>query len=376
MGTDKSFAQKIAQTFQGRVKRDEFELEGVPRSELRVDGTYRGRTLRFWVFEDRCLVEGSTTMKLPLAVSYNSIFAPIDKRVTNTLPAGAMPVYRARVLKGGKEIVPDTLPTLRSNLRVLWDDDETRHQLLALQLRAGEFLALTKRPLFSDGPPSFYFLHRSRDLERLERRLDTLFKMLPAVPSEAIQARRVSDTAYRIKLDRQGSRRSATEPRHRFGGSLADAPKCPNCRTAVHLILEIDTKDPKLRRGPLGRRLFPVLYCLNCMSWGTLYVDYAGKKLRIVRQDKADKVNADDPLEERPVSLTKLASPKTSASKIGGSPVWLQGTAVPECVRCDKPMSFFGQLKSLPTLGFGDDGVLYAFVCVDCNVSASLIQSR
>jgi hypothetical protein len=104
-------------------------------------------------------------------------------------------------------------------------------------------------------------------------------------------------------------------------------------------------------------------------------VDHSGAKLRIVRQETAETVNADEALEERAVSLAPLSSPKGSASKVGGWPAWLQGPAVPDCARCSKPMAFFAQLGSLPTLSFGDDGVLYSFVCLKCGVSASLIQS-
>ena len=375
MKTPKEFAREIAHAYQGRLKRDEFEVPGTARSEVRVDGTHRGRQLRIYVFPDGCLVEGSTKRRMPATVALNCAFPPFDNPVTDALPAGALPVFRGHSYRGGEEFTPEELPALRNELRALWEDHRNREALLALQLTSREFLLLTEQPLFGNGPSAFYFLHRSSDLEHLARRLDTLFELLPDVPAGAIDAKRITDTAYGIKVGRGASQPTATQ-RHHFGGTLADGPKCPNCATPIHLILTIDTHDPKVRLRKIGRRHFPVLFCLNCMSWGTLYVDYGGKALRVLQQDKADKVNADDAIEERAVSLAPLASPNTSSAKVGGSPKWLQGPAVPVCVRCDKPMGFLAQLKSLPTLAFGDDGTLYSFVCLKCKVSASLIQSH
>lgn len=118
MKTGNSFARELAQAYHGRVKRDEFETPGVTRCEFRVDGTHRGRPLRFWVFDDGCVVEGATTQRMALAVAFNGAFARVDKRVKDGLPAGAMPVFRVRNIREGQDFPTETL-VLASLLRLI-----------------------------------------------------------------------------------------------------------------------------------------------------------------------------------------------------------------------------------------------------------------
>jgi hypothetical protein len=375
MERSKALAREIARAYEGKLKRDELGVQGMPVCEFVVRGRHRGRPLTFRVFDGGCVVEGATTWKPAVGFSWNRPMARIDRPIKGALPKGAMSVFHVMYLKGGRELPPPGLEALREELRTIWKDEQSREALLALRLKGSEFLVHLARPMFGDGRPHFYLVHRSTDLSELNRRLDVLAELLPAVPEGADVAKRVSDRAHRIKIG-AGKGRGASASRHHFGGSLETALVCPNCGTPIHLILTIDTSDKALRLAKVGRRSFPIVYCLNCMSWDPLYVDYSADALRIVRQPKAERVNDDDALEERTVALAPLASPHTSASKVGGSPKWLQGPAVPDCARCAKPMTFFAQLKSLPTLGFGDDGVLYSFVCPKCKVAATLIQSH
>lgn len=127
-----------------------------------------------------------------------------------------------------------------------------------------------------------------------------------------------------------------------------DCRSAANCRTSVHLLLTIDTGDEGLSLPKLGRRRLPVLYCLNCMSWRPLYIDYSAETPRVVSQAKEERANDDLLLDERPVYVAPLASAHTSTSKVGGAPKWLQGPEVPQCTGCAEPMTFFAQLRSLP----------------------------
>jgi hypothetical protein len=375
METIKSLAREIARAYGGKMKRDELGVLGMPVCYFVVKASHRGRPLTFRVFDGGCVVEGATTWKPAVGVCWNRPMERIDRPVKGALPKDAMSVFHAMYLKGGKELPPPGLETLRHELRTIWKDDQSREALLALRLKGNEFLVHLTKPMFSDGRPHFYLVHHSTDLSELSRRLDVMAELFPPVRGGADVAKQVSDRAHRIKIG--AAKKGVTSAsRHRFGGSLETALICENCRTPIHLILTIDTSDKALRLPKLGRPSLPIVYCLNCMSWDPLYVDYSADALRIVRQSKAEKVNDDAALEERAVSLVPLASPKTSASKVGGSPTWLQGPAIPDCIGCKEPMTFFGQLKSLPTLSFGDDGVLYSFVCPDCKVSATLIQSH
>jgi hypothetical protein len=366
----KSFARELARVFRGKVKRDESSgVLGTPDQHFVVKGSHRERPFTFQVFEGGCIVEGATTRKPAYPFTWNCSFERFDRRIDG-LPQGAMPAFHGWYLKGGEELPPPNLEALRDELRAFWDNQQSRAALQSLALRPNEPLLLLRHPMFGDGRPHFYMVHRSTDLAALAKRLEALAEFLPPAPEGAEIANRVSDRAFRIKISAR-----AGASAHRFGGSL-DTPPCANCLTPIHLMLTIDTSDTSLRLPKLGRRSLPILYCLNCMSWDFLYVDYSAEALRVVRQPKEEKVNEDAALEERAVSLTPLTSPDTAVSKVGGSPKWLQGPNIPDCARCAKPMMFFAQLRSLPDLSFGDEGTLYAFVCASCKITATFIQSH
>jgi hypothetical protein len=62
--------------------------------------------------------------------------------------------------------------------------------------------------------------------------------------------------------------------------------------------------------------------------------------------------------------------------KLGGNPDWLQGPDVPACPDCKAPMSFYGQLDSVgDAMTIADVGMVYVFVCFDCNETKSVLQS-
>ena len=365
----RALARALAAKYGGRVKRGDFALPDLCDAEFVIKGARRAAKALYFeaVFDGGCLVGGTTRTKPPIPFSFNRHFFRMQERVAD-VRGEAMPAYRGD-LGFRRDHPPETVRSLQEYLGALWQDERSRRLLRALQLTKRELLALLHGPLWEHGLPTAYLLQHSTDLGLLESRFEILDELLPPPAPQLLLAPRITEQAYRMKIGARGAG-------HRFGGKLNPPLACPNCRTPVHLILTIDTQDPALRLPPLGRRYLPVVYCLNCMSWGTLYVDYANDALRLVRQDKADKVNDDDDLEERGVSLAALASPASSASKIGGSPSWLQGPQVPQCARCEKPMAFLAQLKSLRGLAFGDEGVLYCFVCRACGIAASFIQSH
>jgi hypothetical protein len=269
--------------------------------------------------------------------------------------------------------------TAEEEARAAWRTQRARKALARLALDESEVLAIAPRSILSfAAESSFLLVHRGSDFTALDARLDALGELFPnrAVESPPRPTPVISAVAYRI-----GIRRSAVapneRPRHWFGGTLGHDLKCRNCRTPMHLLLTIDSRAPGVALPPLGRRDFRIAYCLNCMTFpGLLYVDYSKPRLRVIRQAKEERANEDEALDARTVTLTRIESATRSVSRIGGTPNWIQSPKVPECTRCRRPMAFFAQLRSMPDLGFVDDGTLYTFVCVRCKVSASLIQSH
>lgn len=62
--------------------------------------------------------------------------------------------------------------------------------------------------------------------------------------------------------------------------------------------------------------------------------------------------------------------------KLGGTPDFIQGENWPECSCCGERMTFYAQLDSInDEFCIADCGMIYTFVCLDCNEVESFIQS-
>jgi hypothetical protein len=64
-----------------------------------------------------------------------------------------------------------------------------------------------------------------------------------------------------------------------------------------------------------------------------------------------------------------------SRHKIGGDPDFIEGMESPTC-DCGVEMTFYAQLDSLnEKYNIGDAGMIYIFLCFDCFISKSIVQS-
>ncbi|MBM3469093.1 MAG: DUF1963 domain-containing protein [Alphaproteobacteria bacterium] len=85
------------------------------------------------------------------------------------------------------------------------------------------------------------------------------------------------------------------------------------------------------------------------------------------------------PLNDEAANLPKFkwASEKVgSRHQLGGTPTFIQQEEWPDCPSCSNKMSFYGQLDSLnDEFVIADCGMLYVFLCFDCNETISIIQS-
>lgn len=63
--------------------------------------------------------------------------------------------------------------------------------------------------------------------------------------------------------------------------------------------------------------------------------------------------------------------------QIGGEPKFLQDSIYPNCPKCKKQMTFYGQFDSInDDICLADCGMIYVFVCFDCYETNSFIQSN
>jgi len=62
--------------------------------------------------------------------------------------------------------------------------------------------------------------------------------------------------------------------------------------------------------------------------------------------------------------------------QLGGTPQFIQQEDFPFCPECEDQMTFYGQLDSInDDYCIADCGMIYVFVCLDCNETKSIIQS-
>jgi uncharacterized protein YwqG len=63
--------------------------------------------------------------------------------------------------------------------------------------------------------------------------------------------------------------------------------------------------------------------------------------------------------------------------KLGGVPEFVQREDWPTCPDCGKKMTFYAQLDSInDEFQIADCGMIYVFVCLECNTVESRIQSN
>lgn len=90
-------------------------------------------------------------------------------------------------------------------------------------------------------------------------------------------------------------------------------------------------------------------------------------------------------LELRPLSREAEDLPKFrwaagdvgTRHRIGGDPEFIQNDEWPVCSECGEKMSFFAQLDSLnDEFCLADCGMVYIFVCFECNEAKAIMQSH
>jgi len=250
-----------------------------------------------------------------------------------------------------------------------------RHQTWLKQLNLSEGGQLT---IYAEGVS---FLWKGLDAVKVIPRLKIFGNFVQAITRPSEPERFLFSNEWLIKpAPKTGGAKSSTP--HTLGGALAKPVTCPLCGHTTNLMAHIDLSDAALPKTALGRGKLPVFWCLSCLEWDAAFFDIARatpKPLVADNKFAAKKVETgEEALPERPVMLVPVPPGKkaVSKSKLGGPPTWIQSESVPDCPKCEKPMAFALQLASDSRISYCDMGMLYAFACPECKVTASLIQSH
>lgn len=241
-------------------------------------------------------------------------------------------------------------------------------------------LAFKGKEFIQFWPGGVRMLCLTTDWPKVKAKLDALGSFLIANFRVPEPEKRLFPGEWLLK---PATKASSPMTRHQLGGELATPVACPQCGGVSHLMARVNLADPVLPASPLGCRDLPVFWCLDCLEWDPRFFDLSGKlPLPLDSSGKpfaklAGEV-AEASLAKVSVTLVPVPTSKKAGrkSKLGGGPSWVQSEEVPDCPKCAKAMTFALQLASDARISYADMGVLYVFVCSDCEISASLVQSH
>jgi hypothetical protein len=160
---------------------------------------------------------------------------------------------------------------------------------------------------------------------------------------------------------------------------------CPGCQRGLVYMLEIDAGDPRFAFLNASIPQLRVLTCEVCMFFNEhLFAKisdegiprwHPSNKLPTPAQegefDRSPWAGVEFSIEPRPPMQAVEWMNEVSASQIGGHPTWVQDDAYPQCPDCGRTMMFVAQLDNGD---FKSEGIIYAFHCSQCRVTATGYQ--
>jgi hypothetical protein len=193
---------------------------------------------------------------------------------------------------------------------------------------------------------------------------------------------------------------------HKYGGIPNNGitlPKCGSCHKKYHLLFQIDMKDTTLNYLDLhSQEYIFIISCLNCATYERPYYYFLNnhKEIAILKESPRKYVpEYPEILEEYPVSCRELLENEYSEStdgffykipnnrgnhQLGGKPLWIQDKESIQCIKCKNEMSYLAMIDTEIYIGkngfrekghmFGDNGILYVFICRSCGIFSSIGQ--
>jgi uncharacterized protein YwqG len=211
--------------------------------------------------------------------------------------------------------------------------------------------------------------------------------------------------AYRLEID-WNKQLPVPELLHKYGGIPSNGitlPRCISCHQEYHLLFQIDLRDRNLDYLELNKKGFIfIISCLNCATYEHPMFYYLKDQKEIVVLHELPRKFIHEypvPLEEYQVTCRKLLEneyPKSEDDfyynlpdqrgnhQLGGIPLWVQDEEHIKCSKCKKEMTYLAMIDTDLHIGkdgfrekghmFGDNGILYVFVCRKCGIFASKAQ--
>lgn len=161
---------------------------------------------------------------------------------------------------------------------------------------------------------------------------------------------------------------------------------CPQCGSLLTDLLVIDRHDERMANIPWPSDALRVRTCMLCTCGAPVFMQHTmGAEPQWA--GPIETREATDPGEWQPVphgSLTLSGHPRNPMagasdslpdplSQIGGLPAWVQDSCYLPCPKCQKPMTFIGQISLEDVQEYGE-GMYYALICPDCRVTGTTYQ--
>jgi hypothetical protein len=172
-----------------------------------------------------------------------------------------------------------------------------------------------------------------------------------------------------------------------FRAVNARADRCPWCSTKLTNLFEVDLASYGLGDGVDGESHVVVPTCAVCTAFGTIFssVDHRGIAIWSSKNVRPDYLPDDtDSWESLPQDSLHIAEARsamhaadqflpTQFSQLGGHPTWVQNSAYPKCLECSRTMMFLAQLDHQDIEEYSE-GTFFAFVCLNCRMTATVYQ--
>jgi len=156
---------------------------------------------------------------------------------------------------------------------------------------------------------------------------------------------------------------------------------CGWCHQNLINLITIDLSDPSYSFISLNGNTMKIQTCKYCFSKRVIFIDFDKNGKSVWSAFNMPELNTEvEDLEliwhEKRLIPLKMNHPfvfyAKEHSQLGGFPTWIQQPDYPSCPACHNYMRFIAQITG--ELIFEDEGMFYCFICLHCQIVASLFQ--
>ena len=295
----------------------------------------------------------------------------------------ALPELIQRGLFQDPILFKDAPQDIRDQLieRVLWDEDNRNHLLLALGWIGDEMIINQFRA---------WQMHQPKWAEQLYVTPETY-----AVDggweltSNGERRNLINPLCYAIRQTDQQDDIEVVPEEHHVRFLETSHSTCPWCNRKLTKLMVVASSHPAVQYLDLAMENLEVITCELCGSFSTIYMELDNDGIPVwsrynqkpVYLPDTDDVNSITETSPHLVLSKEAQSPYFAAvwaisqldSQIGGHPSWVQDPDYPVCPCCERRMQFLGQIDYADFDEYAE-GIYYMFICPKDRITATNYQ--